>query len=117
MNFRKQKHQSKKPSYSTCTAEECIKTVDSEVMKYTFNSVNIKPSVVKTNVELPTSTKGLAPLELLVKNSIHIPLMTQLTLVNKEILHFFLVDQNLLKNLEAISHYILLKDNEFAFNL
>ena len=51
------------------------------------------------------------------RNSIYIPLMTQLTLINKEILHFFLTQQKLFKNLEAICNYILLRDNEFAFNL
>merc|ERR1719479_628600 len=43
--------------------------------------------------------------------------MAQLTLVNEEILHFFLVDQNLSKHFGAICNYLLLRDNEFAFNL
>ena len=106
-----------KSLHSTKTVDECILTVDAEVLKYSVDSFVAKPTILQGIIKPPPSTKGLAPLELLVKNSIHIPLMTQLTLVNKEILHFFLVDQNLFKNLEAICNYLLLKDNEFAFNL
>lgn len=106
-----------KNPHSGNTVDQYVHTIDSDVLKYSFDSLNLKPQILKSTNELPNSTKGLAPLELLVRNSIHIPLMAQLTLINKEILHFFLADQNLFRNLEAICNYILLKDNEFAFNL
>ena len=117
ISFHKDKKEQKKNLQSTKTVDDCIETTDLEVSTYTFHAISHKTrEVVKSN-EQPTSTKGLAPLEILVKNSIHIPLMAQLSLINKEILHFFMVDQSLFKNFEAICNYILLKDNEFAFNL
>ena len=99
------------------TVDQNIYTADCEVPKYAFQQVTKKLFKHSESCEIPSSTKGLAPLELLVRNSIQIPLMTQLTLINKEILHYFLINENLYKNLEAISNYLLLKDNEFAFNL
>ena len=99
------------------TVDENIHTSDLEVPKYAFEAVNTRAAKLYDRCEIPSSTKGLAPLELLVRNSIQIPLMTQLTLINSEILHYFLINENLYKNLEAISNYLLLKDNEFAFNL
>ena len=99
------------------TVDKNIHTSDPVVPSYAFEPVRTKPSKSTYSCEIPSSTKGLAPLELLVRNSIQVPLMTQLTLINKEILHYILITENLYKNLEAISNYLLLKDNEFAFNL
>ena len=106
-----------KPILPSNTVDENIHTSDSIVPSYAFKPVRTKLPKVTNTCEIPSSTKGLAPLELLVRNSIQIPLMTQLSLINKEILHYILINENLHKNLEAISNYLLLKDNEFAFNL
>ena len=106
-----------KPILPSNTVDENIHTSDSIVPTYAFKPVRTKLPKVSNTCEIPSSTKGLAPLELLVRNSIQIPLMTQLSLINKEILHYILINENLHKNLEAISNYLLLKDNEFAFNL
>ena len=113
----------KEDSHYLKPVDECIITKDAEVLKYNFHPLKLAKTKSAEDesplkpVSPQSSNKGLAPLELLVKNSIHIPLMTQITVVNKEILHFFLTNQNLSGNLHAMCNYLLLRDNEFAFNL
>ena len=75
-----------KPILPSNTVDENIHTSDSIVPTYAFKPVRTKLPKISNTCEIPSSTKGLAPLELLVRNSIQIPLMTQLSLINKEIL-------------------------------
>uniref|UniRef100_S4R8P1 Gamma-tubulin complex component 6 n=1 Tax=Petromyzon marinus TaxID=7757 RepID=S4R8P1_PETMA len=57
------------------------------------------------------------PLPVLVKRSIISPILAQISIVNKAIVEYYIVDLNVKTHFEALKHFVLLEDGEFAHSL
>ncbi|XP_076863069.1 gamma-tubulin complex component 6 [Brachyhypopomus gauderio] len=59
----------------------------------------------------------MMPLPVLMKHSVTTPLITHLFLVNKAVVDYFFVELVLEKHFEALRHFLLMEDGEFALSL
>uniref|UniRef100_A0AAR2L5F6 Gamma-tubulin complex component 6 n=1 Tax=Pygocentrus nattereri TaxID=42514 RepID=A0AAR2L5F6_PYGNA len=59
----------------------------------------------------------MMPLPVLMKHSVTTPLITHLSLVNKAVVDYFFVELRVEKHFEALRHFLLMEDGEFALSL
>ncbi|KAK3526127.1 hypothetical protein QTP70_016102 [Hemibagrus guttatus] len=59
----------------------------------------------------------MMPLPVLMKHSVTTPLITHLSLVNKAVVDYFFVELRVEKHFEALKHFLLMEDGEFALSL
>ncbi|KAF7701800.1 hypothetical protein HF521_001083 [Silurus meridionalis] len=59
----------------------------------------------------------MMPLPVLMKHSVTTPLVTHLSLVNKAVVDYFFVELRVEKHFEALRHFLLMEDGEFALSL
>ncbi|XP_039194616.1 gamma-tubulin complex component 6 isoform X2 [Crotalus tigris] len=81
---------------------------------YTFPAdPSIQPATDETAVQL----SELLSLPVLMKRSITTPLVSHVSLVNKAIVDYYFVELNVEKHFEALRHFLLMEDGEFAQSL
>ncbi|XP_072290946.1 gamma-tubulin complex component 6 [Eucyclogobius newberryi] len=59
----------------------------------------------------------MVSLPVLIKHSVTAPLITHVSLVNKAVVDFFLVELGVERHFEALRHFLLMEDGEFAQSL
>uniref|UniRef100_A0A8B9KXM1 Gamma-tubulin complex component 6 n=1 Tax=Astyanax mexicanus TaxID=7994 RepID=A0A8B9KXM1_ASTMX len=59
----------------------------------------------------------MMPLPVLMKHSVTTPLITHLSMVNKAVVDYFFVELRVEKHFEALRHFLLMEDGEFALSL
>lgn len=59
----------------------------------------------------------MVSLPVLIKHSVTAPLITHVTLVNKAVVDYFFVELGVEKHFEALRHFLLMEDGEFAQSL
>uniref|UniRef100_A0A4W4GMG4 Gamma-tubulin complex component 6 n=1 Tax=Electrophorus electricus TaxID=8005 RepID=A0A4W4GMG4_ELEEL len=59
----------------------------------------------------------MMPLPVLMKHSVTTPLITHLSLVNKAVVDYYFVELAVEKHFEALRHFLLMEDGEFALSL
>ncbi|XP_061418726.1 gamma-tubulin complex component 6 isoform X2 [Lethenteron reissneri] len=74
------------------------------------------PTGTATDHTAVTASQRL-PLPVLVKRSIISPILAQISIVNKAIVEYYIVDLNVKTHFEALKHFVLLEDGEFAHSL
>ena len=113
-------HKKKKTAETLPSVDQFVTIADAKTLPYAFNHFEPKPKAGKrVNEDTDEAKQAFMPLDLMLRNSIEIPLRTQFQLVNEELLNFVFFDRDvsLWKTLEAIRHYLMLCDTEFAHNL
>nr|XP_009684704.1 PREDICTED: gamma-tubulin complex component 6 isoform X1 [Struthio camelus australis] len=81
---------------------------------YTFP---VDPSVQSATDETAVQLSELLSLPVLMKRSITAPLVSHVSLVNKAIVDYYFVELNVEKHFEALRHFLLMEDGEFAQSL
>ncbi|XP_062990160.1 gamma-tubulin complex component 6 isoform X2 [Elgaria multicarinata webbii] len=81
---------------------------------YTFP---VDPSVQSATDETAVQLSELLSLPVLMKRSITSPLVCHVSLVNKAIVDYYFVELNVEKHFEALRHFLLMEDGEFAQSL
>uniref|UniRef100_A0A8D2LN33 Gamma-tubulin complex component 6 n=1 Tax=Varanus komodoensis TaxID=61221 RepID=A0A8D2LN33_VARKO len=81
---------------------------------YTFP---VDPSVQSATDETAVQLSELLSLPVLMKRSITAPLVCHVSLVNKAIVDYYFVELNVEKHFEALRHFLLMEDGEFAQSL
>ncbi|XP_010226280.1 PREDICTED: gamma-tubulin complex component 6 [Tinamus guttatus] len=81
---------------------------------YTFP---VDPTVQSATDETAVQLSELLSLPVLMKRSITAPLVSHVSLVNKAIVDYYFVELNVEKHFEALRHFLLMEDGEFAQSL
>ncbi|XP_009864834.1 PREDICTED: gamma-tubulin complex component 6 [Apaloderma vittatum] len=81
---------------------------------YTFP---VDPMVKSATDETAVQLSELLSLPVLMKRSITAPLVSHVSLVNKAIVDYYFVELNVEKHFEALRHFLLMEDGEFAQSL
>ncbi|XP_058046153.1 gamma-tubulin complex component 6 isoform X2 [Ahaetulla prasina] len=81
---------------------------------YTFP---VDPSKQSATDETAVQLSELLSLPVLMKRSITTPLVSHVSLVNKAIVDYYFVELNVEKHFEALRHFLLMEDGEFAQSL
>ncbi|KAL8221149.1 UNVERIFIED_CONTAM: Gamma-tubulin complex component 6 [Gekko kuhli] len=81
---------------------------------YTFP---VDPSVQLGTDETGVQLSELLSLPVLMKRSVTAPLVSHVSLVNKAIVDYYFVELNVEKHFEALRHFLLMEDGEFAQSL
>ncbi|XP_065699185.2 gamma-tubulin complex component 6 isoform X2 [Patagioenas fasciata] len=81
---------------------------------YTFP---VDPVVQSATDETAVQLSELLSLPVLMKRSITAPLVSHVSLVNKAIVDYYFVELNVEKHFEALRHFLLMEDGEFAQSL
>ncbi|KAM6425644.1 gamma-tubulin complex component 6 [Rhynochetos jubatus] len=81
---------------------------------YTFP---VDPMVQSATDETAVQLSELLSLPVLMKRSITAPLVSHVSLVNKAIVDYYFVELNVEKHFEALRHFLLMEDGEFAQSL
>ncbi|XP_070611488.1 gamma-tubulin complex component 6 [Erythrolamprus reginae] len=81
---------------------------------YTFP---VHPSIQSATDETAVQLSELLSLPVLMKRSITTPLVSHVSLVNKAIVDYYFVELNVEKHFEALRHFLLMEDGEFAQSL
>ncbi|XP_048355536.1 gamma-tubulin complex component 6 isoform X3 [Sphaerodactylus townsendi] len=81
---------------------------------YTFP---VDPSVQSGTDETAVQLSELLSLPVLMKRSVTAPLVSHVSLVNKAIVDYYFVELNVEKHFEALRHFLLMEDGEFAQSL
>ncbi|KFP32888.1 Gamma-tubulin complex component 6 [Colius striatus] len=81
---------------------------------YTFP---VDPMVQSATDETAVQLSELLSLPVLMKRSITAPLVSHVSLVNKAIVDYYFVELNIEKHFEALRHFLLMEDGEFAQSL
>ncbi|XP_063163979.1 gamma-tubulin complex component 6 [Candoia aspera] len=81
---------------------------------YTFP---VDPSIQSATDETAVQLSELLSLPVLMKRSITTPLVSHASLVNKAIVDYYFVELNVEKHFEALRHFLLMEDGEFAQSL
>ena len=89
----------------------------SKVTSYRIDSEPVLPRLFKRRDDEILDATAFAPLTLLMQNSILIPLRAQMSLVNKAIVNYLLVDARIMHHFKALRNYLFLADGEFANSL
>ncbi|XP_043569680.1 gamma-tubulin complex component 6 isoform X1 [Chiloscyllium plagiosum] len=77
----------------------------------------LDPSVRRATDATAVQASSLISLPVLMKHSITAPLIAQASLVNKAIIDYLFVELNIEQNFEALRHFLLMEDGEFAQSL
>ncbi|XP_054845343.1 gamma-tubulin complex component 6 [Eublepharis macularius] len=81
---------------------------------YTFP---VDPSIQSGTDETAVQLSELLSLPVLMKRSVTAPLVSHVSLVNKAIVDYYFVELNVEKHFEALRHFLLMEDGEFAQSL
>uniref|UniRef100_A0A8C5SRI6 Gamma-tubulin complex component 6 n=1 Tax=Laticauda laticaudata TaxID=8630 RepID=A0A8C5SRI6_LATLA len=81
---------------------------------YTFP---VDPTIQSATDETAVQLSELLSLPVLMKRSITTPLVSHVSLVNKAIVDYYFVELNVEKHFEALRHFLLMEDGEFAQSL
>uniref|UniRef100_A0A8C8RWV7 Gamma-tubulin complex component 6 n=1 Tax=Pelusios castaneus TaxID=367368 RepID=A0A8C8RWV7_9SAUR len=81
---------------------------------YTFP---VDPLIQSATDETAVQLSELLSLPVLMKHSITAPLVSHVSLVNKAIVDYYFVELNIEKHFEALRHFLLMEDGEFAQSL
>ncbi|XP_051474219.1 gamma-tubulin complex component 6 isoform X2 [Apus apus] len=81
---------------------------------YTFP---VDPTVQSATDETAVQLSELLSLPVLMKRSITAPLVSHVSLVNKAVVDYYFVELNVEKHFEALRHFLLMEDGEFAQSL
>nr|XP_006122684.1 gamma-tubulin complex component 6 [Pelodiscus sinensis] len=81
---------------------------------YTFP---VDPLLQSATDETAVQLSELLSLPVLMKHSITAPLVSHVSLVNKAIVDYYFVELNIEKHFEALRHFLLMEDGEFAQSL
>ncbi|XP_053942482.1 gamma-tubulin complex component 6 isoform X2 [Cuculus canorus] len=81
---------------------------------YTFP---VDPMVQSATDETAVQLSELLSLPVLMKRSVTAPLVSHVSLVNKAIVDYYFVELNVEKHFEALRHFLLMEDGEFAQSL
>lgn len=65
----------------------------------------------------PVQLSEMVSLPVLIKNSVTTPLITHVSLVNKAVVDYFFVELGVERHFEALRHFLLMEDGEFAQSL
>ncbi|XP_062928683.1 gamma-tubulin complex component 6 isoform X1 [Mobula hypostoma] len=79
--------------------------------------VPLDPSVRRATDATAVQASSLVSLPVLMKHSITAPLIAHASLVNKAIIDYLFVELNIEQNFEALRHFLLMEDGEFAQSL
>ncbi|XP_067861030.1 gamma-tubulin complex component 6 isoform X2 [Heptranchias perlo] len=77
----------------------------------------LDPSVRRATDATAVQASSLVSLPVLMKHSITAPLIAHASLVNKAIVDYLFVELNIEQNFEALRHFLLMEDGEFAQSL
>uniref|UniRef100_UPI00398E9E39 gamma-tubulin complex component 6 n=1 Tax=Pristiophorus japonicus TaxID=55135 RepID=UPI00398E9E39 len=77
----------------------------------------LDPSVRRATDATAVQASSLISLPVLMKHSITAPLIAHASLVNKAIVDYLFVELNIEQNFEALRHFLLMEDGEFAQSL
>lgn len=77
----------------------------------------LDPSVRRATDATAVQASSLVSLPVLMKHSITAPLIAHASLVNKAIIDYLFVELNIEQNFEALRHFLLMEDGEFAQSL
>ncbi|MBN3305948.1 GCP6 protein, partial [Amia calva] len=77
----------------------------------------VDPSLRRATDATAVQLSELVSLPVLMKHSVTTPLITQVSLVNKAIVDYFFVELGLERHFEALRHFLLMEDGEFAQSL
>uniref|UniRef100_A0A7M4FYC2 Gamma-tubulin complex component 6 n=1 Tax=Crocodylus porosus TaxID=8502 RepID=A0A7M4FYC2_CROPO len=81
---------------------------------YTFP---VDPLMQSATDETAVQLSELLSLPVLMKRSITAPLVSHVSLVNKAVVDYYFVELNVEKHFEALRHFLLMEDGEFAQSL
>ncbi|XP_023443061.2 gamma-tubulin complex component 6 isoform X2 [Dasypus novemcinctus] len=80
-------------------------------------SLPVDPQVQAATGEATVQLSELLTLPVLMKQSITVPLAAHVSLVNKAVVDYFFVELRLETHFEALRHFLLMEDGEFAQSL
>ncbi|XP_073508207.1 gamma-tubulin complex component 6 isoform X2 [Phyllobates terribilis] len=88
----------------------------SHVMPREF-SFPVDPHIESATDETAVQLIELLSLPVLMKYSVTAPIVSSVSLVNKAVVNYYFVELNMEKHFEAIRHFLLMEDGEFAQSL
>ncbi|XP_077025346.1 LOW QUALITY PROTEIN: gamma-tubulin complex component 6 [Tamandua tetradactyla] len=103
-------------SYETLTAETPVAHLLHHVLPRPF-SLPVDPQVEAATGEAAVQLSELLTLPVLMQQSISAPLAAHVSLVNKAVVDYFFVELRLETHFEALRHFLLMEDGEFAQSL
>ncbi|KAJ8393348.1 hypothetical protein AAFF_G00060700 [Aldrovandia affinis] len=77
----------------------------------------VDPSLHKATDTTAVQLSELVSLPMLMKHSVTTPLITHVSLVNKAVVDYFFVELGVERHFEALRHFLLMEDGEFAQSL
>ncbi|KAG9342265.1 hypothetical protein JZ751_016767 [Albula glossodonta] len=77
----------------------------------------VDPSLNRATDTTAVQFSEMVSLPVLMKHSVTTPLITHVSLVNKAVVDFFFVELGVEKHFEALRHFLLMEDGEFAQSL
>ncbi|KAI4886263.1 hypothetical protein NFI96_016349 [Prochilodus magdalenae] len=81
------------------------------------NGLPVDPSLHCATDSTAVQLSEMMPLPVLMKHSVTTPLITHLSMVNKAVVDYFFVELRVEKHFEALRHFLLMEDGEFALSL
>ncbi|XP_049330328.1 gamma-tubulin complex component 6 isoform X1 [Astyanax mexicanus] len=93
---------------------------DAQLLQQVTRGPNGLPVDASLNGATDSTTVQLSemmPLPVLMKHSVTTPLITHLSMVNKAVVDYFFVELRVEKHFEALRHFLLMEDGEFALSL
>ncbi|XP_062317437.1 gamma-tubulin complex component 6 isoform X1 [Osmerus eperlanus] len=75
------------------------------------------PSLRRATDTTPVQLSEMVSLPVLMKHSVTTPLITHVSLVNKAVVDYFFVELGVERHFEALRHFLLMEDGEFAQSL
>ncbi|KAL0968033.1 hypothetical protein UPYG_G00261390 [Umbra pygmaea] len=77
----------------------------------------VEPSLRRATDSTVVQLSGMVSLPVLMKHSVTTPLITHVSLVNKAVVDYFFVELGVERHFEALRHFLLMEDGEFAQSL
>uniref|UniRef100_A0A3P8XX05 Gamma-tubulin complex component 6 n=1 Tax=Esox lucius TaxID=8010 RepID=A0A3P8XX05_ESOLU len=77
----------------------------------------VEPSLRRATDTTVVQLSGMVSLPVLMKHSVTTPLITHVSLVNKAVVDYFFVELGVERHFEALRHFLLMEDGEFAQSL
>ncbi|KAK2834571.1 hypothetical protein Q7C36_015272 [Tachysurus vachellii] len=93
---------------------------DAQLLQQVTRGPNVLPAESSVHCATDSTAVQLSemmPLPVLMKHSVTTPLITHLSLVNKSVVDYFFVELRVEKHFEALRHFLLMEDGEFALSL
>ncbi|CDQ60237.1 unnamed protein product [Oncorhynchus mykiss] len=77
----------------------------------------VDPSLRRATDTTVVQLSGMVSLPVLMKHSVTTPLITHVSLVNKAVVDYYFVELGVERHFEALRHFLLMEDGEFAQSL